>query len=253
MHIYIYIHLIFVIQAVIIFLYRYTAKDQANIGKYDGQFVISATSKHFSKKLGIKISKTSVHSIRKSYLRELSVNNNQDLSILPTKKRGRHLLLGQKLDKLIQMYQQKVRDGGGVVTARIVMVAAKGIILSHDRSQLVEYGGHINLNLNRAYSLLKRMNFVKRKSTTAMNVEEFAALKEEFLSNVEATVDMEEIPAELVLNWDQTGIRIVPSSMWTMDKQGSKRIEMAGSDDKRLITAIFCTAKLKLLNNQFIG
>ena len=87
------------------------------------------------------------------------------------------------------------------------------------------------------------MNFVKRKSTTAkskMNVEAFAELKEEFLSNVEATIDMEEIPAELVLNWDQTGIRIVPSSMWTMDKQGSKRIEIAGRDDKRLITAIFC-------------
>ena len=51
---------------------------------------------------------------------------------------------------------------------------------------------------------------------------------------------MEEIPAELILNWDQTGIKIVPSNTWTMDQQGSKQVEAAGANDKRLITAIFC-------------
>ena len=42
------------------------------------------------------------------------------------------------------------------------------------------------------------------------------------------TVEMEEIPPELVLNWDQTGIKIVPSNTWTMDQQGSKRVEVVG-------------------------
>jgi hypothetical protein len=51
---------------------------------------------------------------------------------------------------------------------------------------------------------------------------------------------MEEIPLELILNWDQTGIRIVPSNTWTMDKQGVKRVEIGGSGAKRLITAVFC-------------
>ena len=51
---------------------------------------------------------------------------------------------------------------------------------------------------------------------------------------------MEEVPAELILNWDQTGIKIVPSSTWTMDKRGSKRVEAVGINDKRLITAVFC-------------
>ena len=53
-------------------------------------------------------------------------------------------------------------------------------------------------------------------------------------------MDMEEIPAELILNWDQTGVKIVPSSAWTMDAEGSKRVEVAGVNDKRLITAVFC-------------
>ena len=51
---------------------------------------------------------------------------------------------------------------------------------------------------------------------------------------------MEEIPPAMILNWDQTGIHLVPSSLWTMDKQGSKRVEIVGSNDKRMITAVLC-------------
>ena len=51
---------------------------------------------------------------------------------------------------------------------------------------------------------------------------------------------MEDIPAELIVNWDQTGIKLVPSSSWTMDLQGKKRIEISGATDKHLITAVFC-------------
>ena len=68
----------------------------------------------------------------------------------------------------------------------------------------------------------------------------FAELKKNFLSDVMTTVEMEDIPAELILNWDQTGIKIVPSNTWTMDHQGSQRVEVAGVNNKRLITTVFC-------------
>ena len=61
-----------------------------------------------------------------------------------------------------------------------------------------------------------------------------------FLNDVVATVTMKEIPAELILNWDQTGIKVVPSSTWTMEERGVKRVEMVGVNDKRQITAVFC-------------
>ena len=51
---------------------------------------------------------------------------------------------------------------------------------------------------------------------------------------------MEEIPLELIFNWDQTGLHLVPTSNWTMAKKGSKRVEMKGLEDKRQITAVFC-------------
>ena len=49
---------------------------------------------------------------------------------------------------------------------------------------------------------------------------------------------MDEIPAELVINLDQTGLNIVPVSDWTMEVEGSKRVEVAGKDDKKQITAV---------------
>ena len=46
-------------------------------------------------------------------------------------------------------------------------------------------------------------------------------------------------PQPLSFNWDQTGIQYVPVSSWTMEIEGTKRIEVAGKDDKRQITAVF--------------
>ena len=88
------------------------------------------------------------------------------------------------------------------------------------------------------------MNFVKRRgsSTAKMTVTNFEAVKEQFLIDVNAVVEMEDIPPELILNWDQTGISIVPGSTWTMEAKGSKRVEIVGTSDKRQITAVFCGA-----------
>ena len=87
------------------------------------------------------------------------------------------------------------------------------------------------------------MKFVQRKVTTAKSkhaVAEFEKLKKQFLVDVIATVEMKEIPLELIFNWDQTGIKIVPGTTWTMHQQGAKCVELSGAKDKRLITATFC-------------
>ena len=46
-------------------------------------------------------------------------------------------------------------------------------------------------------------------------------MKEAFLTDVVAVVEMEEIP-ELISSMDQTGIRLVPAGCWTMEKVGSR-------------------------------
>ena len=170
---------------------------------------ISAAAQHFSRKLDHKVTRSTVLSIKQSYLKRAR-EERADLALLPPKKRGRPLLLGDDLDLKVQMYLLKVREGGGVVSARIAMAAARGIILTCDRSMLAEFGGPVTLNKPWAYSLLEHMKFVQRKATTVKSkhsVENFVELKQQFLEDVVATVDMEKVPLELILNWDQTRSR----------------------------------------------
>ena len=86
------------------------------------------------------------------------------------------------------------------------------------------------------------MKFVWYKVTTGKSkhtVVEFKLLKQAFLRDVVATVQMEEIPAELSLTGIQTGIKIVPSNTGTMDRQGFKRVEVARVKDKWFIQLSF--------------
>jgi len=50
---------------------------------------------------------------------------------------------------------------------------------------------------------------------------------------------MDEIPLELVINFDWTGINYILVSSWTMEVEGAKHVEVAGKDDKRQITDVF--------------
>ena len=60
--------------------------------------------------------------------------------------------------------------------------------------------------------------------------------------SIKAVVMFKEIPDELIINWDQTAIKYVPVSEWTMTEYKSKRVEMSGVDDKRQITATFAAS-----------
>ena len=58
------------------------------------------------------------------------------------------------------------------------------------------------------------MGLVKRKVTTKakVNVEHFEELKKGFLQDIRNIVVMDEIPNELIINLDQTGLNYVPVS-----------------------------------------
>ena len=90
--------------------------------------------------------------------------------------RGRCKLIGDNMDQKVQAYIKNVRAGGGNISATVVMGAAKRIMLYFSKKKLVKL-------INR-HSLLKRMDFVRRKATTAMSKytnANFAAVKNAFL------------------------------------------------------------------------
>ena len=225
---------------------KFSAELRAEIGKYASYHGVAATARHFSRKLKKKVSESTARSIRDSYLIEAKrkrVEDLEDIEALPEKKRGRPLLLGDVLDEKVQLYLRKVREAGGTVSAGIAIAAARGLLLKYNRMSLDEFGGPVHLSRHWAYALLNRMKFVRRKATTAKSkytVDDFDRVKKSFLDEVVTVATMEEVPPELILNWDQTGIRIVPCSPWTMDQQGARRVEMIGTNDKRQITGVFC-------------
>ena len=92
---------------------------------------------------------------------------------------------------------------------------------------------------------------MKRKATTkartVLTLEEFAAVKKRYLQQIKKS------PPELVINWDQTGINVVPISQWTQAEKGAIRVEIAGAGDKRQITVtVVGTLSGKLLLFQIL-
>ena len=118
-----------------------------------------------------------------------------ELQELPTKKKGRPLLIGQELDRQVRVYLNAVRERGGVAVGT-------GIVMK-DR-KFMACGGQDVLSKDWAKYVLHRMGLVKRRSSTKAKVvvEDFEELKKQFLQDIK---QMDEIPADLVINFDQTG------------------------------------------------
>ncbi len=132
-----------------------------------------------------------------------------------------------------------LRESGGVVNSAIVM--AEGIV-SHNSNLLQENGGG-RAHCTCAKSFLSRIGYVKRRTSTKakVSVAEFDAYnKAQFVFDIMSIIEMEEIPPDLLL----TGItraffmcQLVIGHY--LAEKGSNRVEKAGVDDKRQITAVF--------------
>jgi len=225
--------------------------ERAEIGKIAAESGIASAMRHFSKlesgkpsSQQRKLSPSTVHGWKVKYLEALNKKRgpgeSRDVTALPKKKRGRPLLLGKELDKHVETFLRQLRANGVVINTAIVMATAEGIVCSKDSNLLAQNGGPILISKYWAKSLMTRMNFVKRKATTKVKISNvnFEECKAQFVYDVKAIMELEEIPDDLVINWDHTGIHYVPVSNWTMEAEGSKRVAIAGIDDKRQITAV---------------
>lgn len=225
---------------------NYTPEQRASVGKYALEHGVMSAKRKFSLKFKMDINESTVRRFKTAYLHEKRKRREDDeeeeIQHLPVKKRGRKVVLGQKMDIMVQEYIRRLRETGGVINTAIVRAAAEGILLSQDRTRLQQFGGPATLSSTWAKSLLKRMNFTQRRGTTKakVSVKEFEKVKTEFLQEIIDVVKMEEIPEQLIFNWDQTGLNLVPVSSWTMEEKGSKRVPIQGMTDKRQITGVFC-------------
>ena len=226
---------------------KVTAEMKAKVGKYTAENGIVSAMRKFSQQFPPdSLKESTVRCWKHLYLRELQRLRREGkemtcVEVLPMVKTGCPLLLGNELDKEVVQAYLDLRKVGGHVNSAVAIAAGLGIVHSKDSRLLAENGGGIVLSKGWAQSLMSRMGFVKRKacSTVKVTVENFEEMKIQFLFNIQVFVTMEEIPPDLIINWDHTGINYVPISKWTMEKEGTKRIEIVGIDNKRQLTAVF--------------
>ena len=223
-----------------------TAEQKAVIGRYAAEHGIVNSMRRFQKDFPTEsLKESTVRGWKNVYLQELRSRkrggSELEVKTLPQKKTGRPLTLDEETDMEIQQYLLALREAGGAVNGAIARASAMGIIRRKNSSLLACNGGPVVLTKDWSRYLLERMQFVKRKANTKakISVENFTQLKYNYLSDISGIVDVEEIPPCLIINWDHTALKHVPVGSWTMAKEGSKKVPIAGVDDKRQITTVF--------------
>ena len=235
--------------------HHYSVELWAKVAKYTCEFGNKAAVNKYSTELGYTVSEATVRNFKRAYLERLKSTPDPDtITSLPTAAHGRPLLIGRFGDDVYD-YITRLRQSGGVVNSTILIAAAKGIITHKNSSHLKEYGGSVELEKKWAESFLLQRGFVRRKATKAARKlpPDYGTIKEVFLTRIHDEVTSNTIPPQLIVNWDQTGVKLVPVSSWTMEKEGTKQVAVVGKDDKREITALLAArASGNLLPPQLI-
>ena len=204
---------------------NYDDETRAKIAKYACVNGNASAARHFTKTLSLEkpMNESTVRSLKSAYKRELSKTPEKSIDTLPKyEKCGRPKLLG-KYDEDVINYIKSLRESGSVVNRQILIAGARGIVVSKNKFILEEFGGHVKLSRSWAESFLRRVGYVRRKGTKAARKLpfDFEDQKLAFISRVQDTKQKYSIPDELVINFDQTNISIIPCGNWTMAEQGN--------------------------------
>jgi len=146
------------------------------IGKRAAEHGVMATIRYYAKRFPhLALKETTVRRIKNAYLLELKSNpraepDNKTVPELPCKKKGRPLLIREELDKQVRDYLHVLRKNGTPVNTAIVIACGQGIVKSKDANLLAANDGTISLSKNWAKYVLKRMGWVKRRSSTKAKV-----------------------------------------------------------------------------------
>lgn len=220
---------------------KWTEGDRYKIGHFAIENGPAATVRKFNKDFP-HLNESTVREFRKKVQQELSkaAEENRAPSKVIAKyaaPTGRPLLLGE-LDAMIQTYITSISSRGCVVNSVIAKSAAKALIARYPDAV-----GNVDIESSTwTKSLFKRMGFVNRRKTSSkVDIPDDARKEIEyiFLHDIVSLVEEHKIPESLILNLDQTPSKYVPVGNSTLAKKGASCVVIAGSADKRCITATF--------------
>ena len=143
----------------------------------------------------------------------------------------------------IKSILHNLRASGGAISRKTVIAIGNGVLGVRCPESLAKNGGNIKLSTKLARGVLKSMNWVKRRGTTAkkhMNPALYEELTFNWKRKIANAVFENRIHKEMVLNFDQTPLGYVAPNKATFTQEGSRTVPIANLDDKRQITGTFC-------------
>ena len=176
---------------------RHSPEFRCTVAKY----AIDFGKRPAARKYGV--SESTVRGFVDSYKRTRKENPNTDLVVVPKKKRGRQTLLPEELGSKVLTMIKSMRTSGAVINYNIMKAIALGIVKANDRTLLVENGGSLEFGRKWCESIKRRLDFVKRKATTAKPLLALGLIKEvglTFYNDTNEIVHVHKIPDELIIN-----------------------------------------------------
>ena len=137
-------------------------------------------------------------------------------------KRGKRSMLPAEIDEKVLEMIRNMCNEGAVISFHTVVGLATGIVLVNDRTLLKENFGTVEFTVGWCQSIFKRLNFVRRKSTTAKPLIAPGLIKEigfSFYKEIHELVKWLKIPKELVINIEQTPLPFALVSSYIMEKK----------------------------------
>ena len=168
--------------------------------------------------------------------------NEQSITNLALKTRGRSPILGDLDDKLVNVLLV-IRQKGGTINCHVVR-ATTTALLKVNPSQAARL---CTFDMPRSWivSIYKRIGFVWRAGTTSRPPVPIGVYQEchlDFLSGIKKKMKEYSIAPNLVLNADQTPSTYISTGAMTMAKRGEKNVATKGLADKRAITLTLLSA-----------
>jgi hypothetical protein len=161
---------------------------------------------------------------------------------------GNNLELEMKIINCIET----MRNTGATIKINQIRIVMRAYILKYKPNLLKEF------NLSKAFIsswIRNKLGWRIRRGTTAAQKlpADWKQQGKTMIERIAALVKQYKVIPELIINFDQTAVHIVPKSKTTYAPCGDKSVALVGADDKRQITAVVASSYAGvLLPLQFI-
>lgn len=183
----------------------------------------------------------SVRDWRNKFSKYFESHNQSSTFTIP--RAGRPAMLKDEYTTEIKAILHNLRASGGAISRKTVIAVGNGVLSVRCPELMTKNGGNIKLSTKWARGVLKSMDWVKRRGTTAktaMNPALYEELTFNWKRKIANAVFENRIHKEMILNFDQTPLGYVAPNKTTFTKEGSSTVPIANLDDKRQITGTFC-------------